>query len=191
LPENSWNEQVRALVDIAQAAKESLRLLGPMVESEVAADVLPREEPEPASSLYRTLMHELNELEQLGREIFERLSAQPAARLLGGYRLSAEQFYALRCSGIELPRAVDFGLACWDEYELYLLMHYEDDLRVGWINPTIPQKNSALAETARETTVTRRFGIAPEAVRVSALRPEQIDFFKSHMPDTFARFQPG
>lgn len=111
----------------------------------------------------------------------ERYHRRPLERLFSGFDLSVEEFYLLRAIGAVTAIISDLGISPVNEFEAFRLLHYEDDDTRCFINPSLPQRE--------EGKVGLRFGISPEELSRRALRPEQKDFFRKHLPDVFQRFR--
>jgi hypothetical protein len=117
---------IRAIINSARDAMETLRLLLPAIREGVASDALPVQDPEPATSLYGTLVRELELVERRANELLDRLCVEPSSRVLRGQLLSYEQFHALRCGGVPLPAVQPWVAPPLSEYDTYLLMYYDD-----------------------------------------------------------------
>ncbi len=164
-------------------ALSSVQILYPAITETMASDVLPLEAPEPGMSLYRTLHHELEEARAQILVLSERIAARPRWKFLNGYLLSQEEYYALCLDDIVWPNRKKLGLqklGTLTDFEMYRMFHYEDDERIGIINPdAAPRTNDRVGA---------RFGRPPEEIPLTCLRVEQRQFFAEYLPDVFARF---
>jgi len=139
---------------------------------------------ERARGFLTLLRQELQQVSQGGVSLFKQLCSGPVAKLLAGAPLTREEWLLLQAMGIPLVTAKAIGVAPLDDFALLSLLRWEDGARQAYINPD-------LSPTAPpEGQPGLRFGVAPEEVRVSALRPEQRAFFRRYWPAVFARFTP-
>ena len=182
---SGWRLATRlgSLRKVLDEALNSFHLLYPAITETMASDVLPLEYPEPATSLYRTLYHELTSARSQVGDLFEAMAAQPRVKFLRGLLLTETEYYALCMEGIVWPdrRALGLGqLGELTDCDLYRLFHYEDEQWVGLINPSeVPRKNG-------RTGV--RIGRPPEEIPLTGLRPEQREFFSRNLSAVFSRF---
>jgi hypothetical protein len=174
------------VIALLEAALETVHMLQPAVSETMASDVFPQESPEPGTSLLRTLYHEVDQARTLARHLSERLIFRPADRFVRGQLLSVEEFHASHSAGVNIsPNRAGLGLpapAHVTDYELYRLLHYEDDHWIGMINPALAPRDLSSG------FIGMRVGRPPEELLRAGLRPEQEAFFAEHMPEVLARF---
>ena len=72
------------------------------------------------------------------------------------------------------------------DYEQFLMLYYEDDDRHGYIDLNAPLPSPPGYVNVRMTLGNE---VAPEEVRVDALRPEQRGFLAEHYPEIYVRFR--
>lgn len=161
---------IDALYD-ARAHAEELRRLLLSRSTSLADGVAPTEVRERLDALQRAL-----ETSRVA------LSSGPREKFMRGARLTAEEFYLSRLAGIAFPWAQSFGVGAAHDAEAFDHHFYEDDERVGYINPARSTKTDASESHSL-------LGIAPENVRVDALRPAQREFWERYSPTVFARFR--
>jgi len=113
-------------------------------------------------------------------EAFEHILRWPAVKFKRGQKLTRTEYYHLVAAGVfEQGGAKVLGLSPYDDYEAFSFLFYEDEKRIAYINPGQPHHSERRA----------RLGIPPEEARLDALRPEQREFFKKHLPETYERFK--
>ncbi len=117
---------------------------------------------------------------------------RPSTLLAGGHRLTESEYRAAGALGVIFARPRDLDLGEVDDFELFDNLVYEDDAWLGYLNlsPRPPRGSRADESGARLVTVGFSVGRHPEACRLSALRGEQLAFFKRFMPHVLVRFQP-
>jgi hypothetical protein len=107
--------------------------------------------------------------------------------------MTAEEFYVVAAIvGAPPMTAKQLGLSPVDDFELHSMLCCEHETRHVYINPelTPPEPLPEPDEDGvHQWTAGLRFGAAPEELRLSALRPEQREFFKKHLPDVYARLK--
>ena len=90
----------------------------------------------------------------------ERYYRGPLDRLLRGLELSTEEFYLLRAMGVVTAIVADLGINPVDEFEAFRLLHYEDDSRICFINPSLANR--------RDGKVGFRFGVVTRQIVIRA-----------------------
>ncbi len=186
----AWSDEIRQIKHILESvehATEGLRVLDQWLWGNVVGhDVLPCEMPEPARSSLERLRQELASMRRAGQELFSRFSSGPVAELLDGHRLTREEYYLLAAADIweMIPwgTAKQLGLSPCDDFEVFSFFWYQDNMRFGYINPEEVQRDPG------SQRVRARFGRPPEEIRLSALRPDQREFFERYLPAIYARF---
>jgi hypothetical protein len=98
-----------------------------------------------------------------------------------GYKLTDEEFYLIAAMGAISGLGKGLGISPMTDAEAFAMMYYEDDSKRGYINP---EEGPRVLGRVR-----LRFGIPPEEIRRSSLRPEQREFFARYVPSYYARFQ--
>ena len=103
-------------------------------------------------------------------------------------RLTREEFYILAAQGIIVIPSKTGSEEAYEEFAHYL---YEDNAQWGYINPSerpdpppVPTGNGGWTQE-----VSLKIGIAPEKVRTSFLRTDQLNFFRDFKPELFSRFR--
>ena len=165
-----------------------------------------RKTGEDAQNLLRTLEHKLksyidkipNDLSQLFQELAGKLEViqnrcfqlgesylSPTRKYFSGQRVTEQEFHLLLAQ-----RILHWKGGGMNEYEKFVLLHYEGETQQGYINissrPPEPPKKIG---NKRVKTVGLSWGIAPEEVQIKYLRDEQTKYFKEHMPEIYARFK--
>ena len=127
----------------------------------------------------------INKIRNNARDIDESVALSPTMKLLWGHLLTREEFYLLSArlsvDGEALPTAKDIGLSSFDDFEIFCLLHYNNDQKQGYVDVGPP-----LATRKNDATVF--FGKPPESVPLRCLRPEQKQFFERYLPEIFRRF---
>jgi hypothetical protein len=155
----------------------------------VAEDVIPQRMPPELSNALAELDQELDAIAETSDKLRWYFCTNPSNKWLRGHSLTREEFYIFAAQGImEIPSTT--GLE--DAYTEFTHYFYEDNKRMGYIINT-SEKPNPQPDTAGDgrTTIKARptIGIMPEDVKMSFLRPEQLDFFKDFQPELFSRFR--
>jgi hypothetical protein len=158
----------------------------------VAHDCLPQALPEDLKPIIERLTERLAQVRSAACEAFENLSARPAAKFLRGERLTRTEYYLLTAAGIfKEGGSKALGLSPYDDYDTFSFLHYEDEKRITYIDPSEkpfdPPREVSPGKFVQH--VHPRLGIPPEEARLDALRPEQREFFKQHLPEIYKRFK--
>jgi hypothetical protein len=134
----------------------------------------------------KELLHEIETAHRWCIKAQERYSHMPADKFREGEILTEEEFYIDRARGLLSVKVDDKT-----EYDILRLCHYADDDWSGYID--IGEKCAPVEQVEtglREGYVLLRFSIGkyPEDLHLSALRPEQIEYF-AKFPGVLERFQ--
>ena len=149
-----------------------LRLTEWMEQNVVTRDILPPRWPEGLPPI----------LQQLSEQVAGARGHLVSARELWdgvlskfgrGLKLDRDEFYLVRAEGLWVPSN--------SEYEEFMMHHYEDDERKGYIN--------ARQAPVQPGTIGPRWGVTPEDVRVAYLTDEQKRFFRERLPHSWKRFR--
>jgi hypothetical protein len=180
--DHDWHAQFRELRSAVDALQERLHACHQwLADNVVASDVLPRKYPEPISSDLNAAHVAAQTIANLAGLLKDRLCAEPTARFLNGWRLTREQYFLLRASGIEFGTAHMLELSPVDEYDLFTNLCYEDPERFAYVNPSLEPRKP-------RDKVGVRFGQPPEELSRAFLRPEQEAFVQRHLPNVYERF---
>lgn len=154
----------------------------------VAKDVIPQQMPAEVSEALTALDQELRSLEQLGGNLRWYFCSNPSQKWLACQQLTREEFYLLAAQGIMIIPSESGMEEAYEEYTHYL---YEDDKKIGYINPSAYPDSPPVptGDGGWTGTIGLKVGIVPEEVRTSYLRPAQLDFFKNFKTELFARFR--
>lgn len=154
----------------------------------VAKDVIPPQMPAEVSEALTALDQELRSVEQLGGNLRWYFCSNPCQKWLAGQQLTREEFYLLAAQGVMRIPSESGMEEAYEEFTNYL---YEDDEKIGYINPSeypdsppVPTGNGGWTGE-----VHLKVGIVPEEVRTSCLRPAQLDFFKNFKTELYSRFR--
>jgi hypothetical protein len=178
----SWSESIKSNLDELEEVKRNFDLLKTWMMNNLSAkDELPAMLPEQASEFIDKIRKSLAIIQKSENELFNRFSSEPVGKYALGAKLSREEFYFLKAMDVSLINAKDLNLGNWDDFDFFNLLTYKDDQRCGYINPTL------LKDEIRKVEI--KFGISPENIKLSALRPEQHDFFSKYLPAVYARFK--
>lgn len=158
-------------IDWTDELKRLCSLLDRAAEETVSMMEKPQAERIPLTELVRLVIG----ARDTARTLFDRMAFGPLERLIKGYRLSPEEFYLI-CA-----REPQLFPACRDLYDKFLMFHYEDDERIGYINPD--------ERPLPEDQIKLRFGFPPEEILWNRLRPEQQKYFEEQQPDVAVRFR--
>ena len=137
----------------------------------------PRESPPNVQEQLMTLHRSLDAARATVAELSERIRFIPVNKRVLGRRLSREEYFVLLAQGVALGSHKDLGLSKLDDYEVFDMFFYEDDERLGYINPSPPG------------TATLPNDVHPEEISFDRLRPEQRVFFDKHLPAVGKRFK--
>ena len=187
--ENVWADQFHDLINNAKEASTTAQSLKKWAwENVVAHDVIPVKMGEPLASLFEQIDQNLKTIERVSTDLFLRFFKAPVEKFLLGYALTREEFYLLMAMDVDLPiiSAKMLDLSSWDGYEFFRLFRYENDLVRCYINPGINE--TELTNEAGVKSLGLKFGHFPEVLDRDGLRPEQHEFFKTKLPELYARF---
>ncbi|TAK25713.1 MAG: hypothetical protein EPO40_21945 [Myxococcaceae bacterium] len=165
---NQFQAGINALFDAVQRLEDLRRLARPRTAS--AAEGGERQQE---------LLTRIDEVAEVIGGVKDALHTGPREKFRQGARLTEEEFYLCRLAGVGFPWAERLGLGAAHDAEAFDHHFYEDDSVSGYINP------AKAGDTGRQSML----GLAPEDVRMDALRPTQRDFWERYAPDIFARFR--
>jgi hypothetical protein len=178
-----WCEELERISASVDRAEEALRELYDWASRGVGKDVWPRELEASVAAPLKRLTTEIEQIRQAERAAFDRYAAMPASKWYRGHSLTHEEYHLFVAHTGPFATAKSLGLFELDDYDVFRLMCYEDEDSYCYINPF---------EQARDHTpgkVGRRIGRPPEELNVTALRPEQHEFFARYLPEVYARFR--
>jgi hypothetical protein len=174
-------DELRAILGCAKQLQTDLQGLVDWLYSNVVGDdVLPRSLPEELNPLIHSIAECVKNIDASAGSAFERYSGGPCGLSLSGYKPSEDQYYILAAMGAWRDVAHGLGLSPLTEFEVFSMLHYEDDHRRGYINSEEKPPVHGIARM--------RLGIPPEEVSKAALRSEQCQFFKQYLPAVYDRF---
>lgn len=179
-------DQIHKKIDKIRYVMEGL---AKCVRDNVAAkEVIPPRMPSGVSDALASLDQELRAIEQTSDNLRWYFCRNPLDKWLTGQQMNREEFYLLAAQGIIVIPSETCSEEAYEEFAHYL---YEDNEQRGYINPSerpdpppVPTGNGG-----RTQEVHLKIGIAPEEVRTSFLRADQLDFFKDFRPELFSRFR--
>jgi len=154
----------------------------------VPDDILPRRMPAEVLAALNELKESLDEIKYINDKLKEKLVTGPGLKALSGARLTKEEFYILASLDcMDVPSAVDNKSA----FECHDLFYYADDVRQGYIDSTkqSPSPPTINKDGSITGTINLRYGVLPEDVQTSYLRPDQETFFKKELPELYSRFK--
>jgi len=182
-PETS--ESAPEIRDILRTIEE----LNHRLFSRAIGQLEPLQKPE---QLVNELGMALHAIEGAARAAFERYSSGPVIKFARGIPLTPEEYHYLCASGLDWG-AKDAGLSPLTDFEVFSMFFYEDDKRHTLINPDAlarwPRGPAEVGVEVVHDRVFARLGTPPEELSLSALRPEQKDFFQDYLPKIYARFK--
>jgi len=186
MQQTSWREKLKEIISSSDRGLEALRDLANWLSDNVVAnDVIPREMPEPVRKLLHTLGQGLDKSLSNARVIDESVAMGPAVKLTWGHLLTREEYYLLLArlsvDGGALTTGKDLGLSSFNDFEIFSLLHYDNDQKQGYVDFGPPR--------ATRKKGTAFFGTPPEEIPLGCLRPEQKEFFQRNLPEIFARFK--
>lgn len=191
IPAKPWVERFRKALDTSdelQTLLQSLLIALKRDDQDLVDTVIHGDEEHGG----RAITEVRSELWEALDGLYQELVLTPGRKLLEGELLSPEEFHFLKAGGTMFPLG-DFpdlikatGWEMFNEYDIYKLLHYEDDEQSGYIFPRIyretmryPQGQAVMINC-----------IEPENVKRSYLREEQSIFFETYFQDEFNCFQP-
>jgi hypothetical protein len=173
--------QVKSLRSSLDLGTDATRQLYQWVYDNVtASDVLPREIGAVPSALLQRLGGALESACRAARDIEASLWGDPVERFIKGFLLSREEYYLLAACGLVSYTCKSAGLCDYDDYDILVQFHYEDDERCCYINPTLEPRVPGF--------ISMRIGVAPEEISWHRLRSDQRAFFEQKLPEIAARF---
>ena len=98
------------------------------------------------------------------------------------------QYFFMRDCGLNLGDAYSLGFSPLPDYDIYQMLYYEDDEQRCYINLK-PQRPREIVHKDGSRTISIEYGTYPEELKAEYLRPEQREFFKQYMPETYKRFK--
>ena len=150
---------------------------------------LAKQMPLEVSEVLATLDQELRSIERVTDSLSWYFCRNPLRKFLTGQRLSREEFYLLAARGIIVIPSENASEEAYEAFAQYL---YEDNEQMGYINPSerpdpppVPTGNGGWTQEVNGMKI----GIVPENVRISFLRPDQLNFFRDFRPELFSRFR--
>lgn len=165
---NHFQAGINALFDADQRLEELRRLARSRTTS--AAEDGERQQE---------LLTRINEVTEIVIRLKDALHTRPREKFRLGARLTEEEFYLCRLAGVGFTWAGRLALGAAHDAEAFDHHFYEDDNVAGYINP----------DKVDPAGVVSMLGLAPEDVRVEALRLPQRYFWERYAPDVFARFR--
>jgi hypothetical protein len=177
-----WSENIKSNLNELEEVMRNFDLLQTwLMDNLLAKDVQPSRLPEQVSEFIDKIRKALISIRQSENGLFNRLSSEPVGKYASGAKLTREEFYLLKAMDVPLIKAKDFNLSNWDDFDFFNLFTYEDEQCRGYINPT------PMGDEIRKVEI--KFGFPPENLKLSALRPEQHDFFSKYLPAMYTRFK--
>ena len=176
---NDWSNELGHLINESNRAHyEVIDLLKQLREIYPNDDFSTNQKAEYLKSKLFEIEKIIDTVEKKGNDLFTRLSSEPVAKYVKGFKLNREEFYLLSAMGLPLITPKTIGVSKHDEHEFFDLFYYEDEKRRCYINPD-------RADNEERTNI----GVFPEELDVKSLRPEQDDFFKANLPGIYPRFK--
>ena len=190
---NQWGESVSAVNQYLRTAVDELGDLITWFKRDIVAKKrVPKNKIAQANKSLATLSEAL---QSLAESISGIADAQGRAMLtlLGGKRLSREEFYILLVTECVEWTNKTVGLSDFDDYELFNLLRYEGGDRSGYIYlaadiDELPQIDPDDWTLSFVTRTYRKAIIPPEEIQWSTLNSEQRSFFENYLPETVGRF---
>jgi hypothetical protein len=177
-----WSENIKSNLNELEEAIRNFDLLQTwLMDNLLAKDVQPSRLPEQVSEFIDKTRKALISIQQSENGLFNRLSSEPVGKYSSGAKLTKEEFYLLKAMDVPLIEAKDFNLSNWDDFDFFNYFTYENERCRGYINPT------PVGDEIKKSDM--KFGYPPEILELSALRPEQHNFFKKYLPAVYARFK--
>ena len=175
-----WADELRRIHALAESAEQTLALLTRWILEHTPASEGGTRALEPdVEALLETLQTQLQEVRAAETDAFDRYSAAPVAKFLHGQPLTPEEYYLVAAMrGGPWGTAFQLGLSPAEDYDVFQHLWYADEEGQSYINPELPPPVPGRV---------RGFGVPPERLRRSALRPEQREFFRRHLPEVFGR----
>ena len=191
IPVKAWVERFRKARDTYDELQTLLNslLVGLKRNDQDLVDAVIHGDEEDGS---RAITEVRSELWEVLDGLYQELVQMPGRKLLEGELLSPEEFHFFKAGATAFP-AGNFpdlvkaiGRDWFNDYDIYKLLHYEDDEQRGYIYPDVYRETMRYPH-GQALMVNR---IEPENVKRSYLREEQLIFFETHFRDEFNRFQP-
>jgi len=185
MKEVPWDDQIKSTTEIVQKSRGDISKILKELKG-YSPDTYQFEE---LAGRITESLHQLDKnllsLENISKDLFNRLSSDPVGKYMMGKSLTQEEYYILKAINIPIWDASvisDIGL---NDYEVFQMFCYEDEERSCYINPGIkPSTHSPATGEILELEI----GCAPEDLDINSLRLEQREFFKTYFPFVYKQF---